>query len=71
MSFIFRQIFQENNFYNFILKHNTRASTGTVLTLIAEIGRHFNLKPMLIIFKLIKNLKHITLDKIEISNCII
>lgn len=42
MPFIFRQIFQENNFYNFILKHNTRASTSTVLTLIAEIGRHFN-----------------------------
>lgn len=38
MPFIFRQIFQENNFYNFILKHNTRASTSTVLTLIAEIG---------------------------------
>lgn len=42
MPFIIRQIFQENNFYNFILKHNTHASTSTVLTLIAEIGRHFN-----------------------------
>lgn len=42
MSFIFRQIFQENNFYNFILKHNTRLRTSALLTLIAEIGRHFN-----------------------------
>lgn len=41
-TFHYQTDFQENNFYNFILKHNTRASTSTVLTLIAEIGRHFN-----------------------------